>query len=57
MYENRAPREEFDVTCAECGKATTVPFKVGSIGNGNWIQVTVAVTVAGRTSTLEMQVH
>ena len=27
MYENRAPREEFDVTCAECGKATTVPFK------------------------------
>ena len=27
MFENRAPREEFDVTCAECGKATTVPFK------------------------------
>lgn len=27
MYENRAPREEFDVVCAECGKATTVPFK------------------------------
>lgn len=22
-----APREEFDVTCATCGKATTVPFK------------------------------
>ncbi len=27
MYENRAPREEFDVVCAECGKQTTVPFK------------------------------
>ncbi len=27
MYENRAPREEFDVVCAECGVQTTVPFK------------------------------
>jgi CxxC-x17-CxxC domain-containing protein len=27
MYESRAPREEFDVVCAECGKQTTVPFK------------------------------
>ena len=24
-YNNR--RKDFDVTCAECGKATTVPFK------------------------------
>ena len=27
MYENRAPREEFEVVCAECGVQTTVPFK------------------------------
>ncbi len=27
MSFDRAPREEFDVTCAECGKETTVPFK------------------------------
>jgi CSLREA domain-containing protein len=44
-------------TIANASAATTVPFKVGSIGNGNWIQVTVAVTVGGNTSTFEMQVH
>ncbi len=27
MYQDRAPREEFDVVCAECGTQTTVPFK------------------------------
>ena len=25
--QDREQRKEFDVTCAECGKATTVPFK------------------------------
>jgi hypothetical protein len=44
-------------TIVNGSSATTVPFKVGNIGNGNWIQVTVAVTVGGNTSTLEMQVH
>ncbi len=27
MYGERAPREVFDVVCAECGVETTVPFK------------------------------
>ncbi|HLF17110.1 MAG TPA: CxxC-x17-CxxC domain-containing protein [Candidatus Thermoplasmatota archaeon] len=27
MYQDRAPREEFDVVCAQCGAQTTVPFK------------------------------
>ena len=27
MYDNRPPRQDYDVTCAECGKQTTVPFK------------------------------
>lgn len=26
-YGDRAPRESFDVVCAECGVQTTVPFK------------------------------
>ncbi len=25
--DSRGPRESFDVTCAECGAQTTVPFK------------------------------
>lgn len=25
--DNKAWKKDFDVTCAECGKATTVPFK------------------------------
>lgn len=27
MGYDRAPREEFEVTCADCGAQTTVPFK------------------------------
>lgn len=27
MYNDRGPREMHEVTCAECGVATTVPFK------------------------------
>ena len=27
MYQDRGPREEHEVTCAECGTQTTVPFK------------------------------
>ncbi len=27
MYEDRGPREEHEVTCADCGVQTTVPFK------------------------------
>ncbi len=27
MNQDRAPREEHEVTCAECGVKTTVPFK------------------------------
>jgi hypothetical protein len=36
---------------------TTTSFKVGNIGSGDWIQVTVKVTVGGSSYTLEMQVH
>jgi hypothetical protein len=48
------------------GTTTTIPngssasqaaFKVGNIGSGDWIQVTVAITVNGATYTLEMQMH
>ncbi|MEK6984922.1 MAG: CxxC-x17-CxxC domain-containing protein [Candidatus Thermoplasmatota archaeon] len=27
MYNDRPPRQDFDVVCGECGKQTTVPFK------------------------------
>ena len=27
MYNDRPPRQDFDVVCAECGTNTTVPFK------------------------------
>ncbi|MGB0653109.1 MAG: CxxC-x17-CxxC domain-containing protein [Thermoplasmatota archaeon] len=27
MYGDRPPREDHEVTCAECGTQTTVPFK------------------------------
>lgn len=27
MYRNEGPREEHEVTCADCGAQTTVPFK------------------------------
>jgi CxxC-x17-CxxC domain-containing protein len=27
MYNDRPPRQNFDVVCAECGTQTTVPFK------------------------------
>jgi hypothetical protein len=37
--------------------ATTVPFQVGNIGGGDWIQVTATVTSGGHDYTLEMQVH
>ena len=27
MYDNRGPRQDYEVTCSECGVQTTVPFK------------------------------
>jgi hypothetical protein len=44
-------------TIATGDSATTVPFQVGNIGGGDWIQVTCTVTSGGNSYTLEMQVH
>ena len=44
-------------TFANGSSATTCAFVIGNIGGGDWIQVTVSVTIGSTTYTLEMQVH